>query len=170
MIIKKEENVVKKKRRRKPIWFKFVRIALGSVNFCYMMKLRICLWSKWAVKAGFEINKSNTFDLFLPDQAGLDCRGSYCSHPFLQAAVVLTAKEVFRALRLQVEEESMVWQLDADFLLGKGRSHIFCQILNKTRKYTMYIDEELWPVQSFASHISRGNFPIAALAVIIFNV
>lgn len=99
MIIKKEENVVKKKRRRKPIWFKFVHIALGSVNFCYMMKLRICLWSKWAVKAGFEINKSNTFDLFLPDQAGFHCRGTYCSHPFLQAAVVLTAKEVFKDLK-----------------------------------------------------------------------
>lgn len=99
MIIKKEESVVRnKRRRRKPIWFKFVHIALGSVNFCYMMKLRICLWSKWAVKAGFEINKSNTFDLFLLDQARFHCKGT---HPFLQAAVVLTAKEVFKALRQQ---------------------------------------------------------------------
>lgn len=84
MIIKKEENLVRKKRRRKPIWFKFVHIALGSVNFCCMMKLRICLWSKWAVKAGFEVNKSNTFHLFLPDQARFHRRGTYCSHPFLQ--------------------------------------------------------------------------------------
>lgn len=57
----------------------------------------------------------------------------------------------------------------ADFLLGKGRrSHIFSQILNKTRNYTTYTDEELRPVQYFPSHISHGNFPVA-IAVIIVN-
>lgn len=73
---------------------------------------------------------------------------------------MLTAKEVFKALRQQSGRGVHGVALDADFLLGKGRSHNFGQILNKTRKYTTYTDEELSPVQSLPSDISHGNFPI----------
>lgn len=82
---------------------------------------------------------------------------------------MLTAKEVFKALRQQSGRGVHGGQLGADFLLGKGRSHMFCQILNKTRKYTTYTDEELRPVQSSPSHICHGNFSIATIAVISFN-
>lgn len=120
-IIKKEKSGGRKKRRRKPIWFKFVQIVLGSVNFCYMMKSRICLWSKWAVKAGIEINKSNTFDLFLPDQARFHSRRTYCSHPFSQAAVVLIAREVVKAFTLRQQHGSGVCSVAVGCWFSSGR-------------------------------------------------
>lgn len=153
MIIKKSCGW--KKRRRKPIWFKFVQIVLGSVNFCYMMKSRICLWSKWAVKAGLEINKSNTFDLFLPDQAGFHSRRTYCSHQFSQAAVALIVREVFKAFTLRQQRGSGVCSVAVGCWFSSSRGER--QILNKTRKYNIYIAEELRPDQSFPSQISHAT-------------
>lgn len=157
IIIKKEKSGGCK---RKPIWFKFVQIVLGSVNFCYMMKSRICLWGKWTVKAGLEINKSNTLDLFLADQARFHSPRTYCSHQFSQAAVVLIAREISKAFTQRQQHGLGVCSVAAGCWFSsrraKGTSCIFCQILNKTRKYTVYAGEVLRPNLSFPAQLSYG--------------
>lgn len=51
----------------------------------------------------------------------------------------------------------------------KGRSHIFCQTLNKTRKYTVYRGEALRPDQFFPSQISHGISSYFSLSLIGYH-